>query len=230
MAQPIEDEYGIVTENARRRSVFSKYIERRVEDYLTSPGGRARLAREIESRVKVEVDALIARKAQERVAELERATNVPRGPEIKVILETVSAVTGTSVADILGPRRARNCAWPRHFATYVLREARKDLSLPAIARALNRADHTTCLAALRRFDLIRDTYPVADWLADERTIELLKHVVPTEERIFLRTLTPQQAADIRNDTRPNRAIADAFGISKSQVDRIKRGDAWKEAS
>ena len=78
MAQPIEDEYGIVTENARRRSVFSKYIERRVEDYLTSPGGRARLAREIESRVKVEVDALIARKAQERVAELERATNVPR--------------------------------------------------------------------------------------------------------------------------------------------------------
>ena len=73
MAQPIEDEYGIVTENARRRSVFSKYIERRVEDYLTSPGGRARLAREIE-RVQAKLEnASFTSKAPPPVIAKERA-------------------------------------------------------------------------------------------------------------------------------------------------------------
>lgn len=229
-ALKIPDEFGYVTERARQREVFAEFIERRVDDYLSSPGGRARLAREIDSRVKAEVDALVARKTAERVSELERASMTPRGPEVRTILELVAEVTGTSVADILGPRRARNCAWPRHFATYLLHKLRKDLSSPAIARALRRSDHTTCLAALRRFELIRDEPPVDDWLADERVAPLLAAVDSEEPRVYLRALTPEQAAAVRADERSSAEIADSYGISRSHVLRIKSGECWKDAA
>ena len=168
----IEDEYGIVTENARRREVFADFVERRVAIYMESPAGRSRIAREIDARLKAEIDALVERKTKERLAELERLSG-RQGPEVATILALVCAVTGVRLDDLLGPRRQRSLAWPRHFATYMLKQVRSDLSYPAIARVLKRADHTTCLAALQRFELIRDTVPVCDWLADERVQAML---------------------------------------------------------
>ena len=41
----IPDEFGIVSENARKRDVFSKFIERRIDDYFASASGQARIAR-----------------------------------------------------------------------------------------------------------------------------------------------------------------------------------------
>lgn len=40
-------------------------------------------------------------------------------------------------------------------------------------------------------------------------------------------LTPQQVEAIREDTRPQRAIAKAYGISQTTVSRIKRGEMWR---
>lgn len=43
-----------------------------------------------------------------------------------------------------------------------------------------------------------------------------------------RKLTPEQAAKIRSDPRSGRVIAAEYGIGKSQVQRIKSGERWKD--
>lgn len=40
-------------------------------------------------------------------------------------------------------------------------------------------------------------------------------------------LTTQQAEAIRSDPRPSRAVAKLYGLEKTQVLRIRRGDHWK---
>ncbi len=172
MAFKIEDEFGIITENARRREVFAEYIERRVDAYFASPSGQARIAREVDARLKREVDELIARKTRERVAEIERM-EMPEGPAIGEVLVLVSDVTGCPVPDLVGPRRARNCAWPRFLAVHLLLVLRPDLSLPAIGRALGNRDHTTVMAARNKFYKICDEAPFTEWLADERIATVL---------------------------------------------------------
>lgn len=168
----IPDEFGIITERARQRDVFAKFIERRIDAYFASASGQARIAREVDARLKREVDELIARKTRERVAEIERM-DIPAGPPIADVLELVASVTGCPVPDLVGPRRARNCAWPRFLAVHLLLLLRPDLSLPAIGRALGNRDHTTIMAARNKFYKICDESPFTEWLADERIATVL---------------------------------------------------------
>jgi chromosomal replication initiator protein len=50
---------------------------------------------------------------------------------------------------LVGPGRAAAISWPRQIAMYLAR-THTEASLPAIARAFNRRDHTTVMHAVSR--------------------------------------------------------------------------------
>ena len=227
----IPDEFGIVTENARKRDVFSRFIERRIDAYFASASGQARIAREVDARLKREVDELIARKTRERVAEIENM-ELPSGPPIGEVLTLVAEVTGCSVPDVVGPRRSRNIAWPRFLAVHLLLAVRPDLSLPAIGHALGGRDHTSIMHARNKFIKLMDDDPVSRWLLDERVVALLANkpqVVRAAGRPFSK-LTEEQAKAIRGSHKSESELAAEFGISKSHAGYVRRGLSWKQAA
>lgn len=64
------------------------------------------------------------------------------------IIADVSERHGLTTEEILGPSRARRCAWPRHEAWALIWEQGR-LSTTEIGRRFNR-DHTTVLIGIRR--------------------------------------------------------------------------------
>jgi chromosomal replication initiator protein len=75
----------------------------------------------------------------------------PRHPDPRQVQEAVAARLDLSVDDLLSPSRRSQVARARQVAMYLTREL-TDLSLPAIAEAFNRRDHTTVLHAIRRVE------------------------------------------------------------------------------
>jgi chromosomal replication initiator protein len=63
----------------------------------------------------------------------------------------VAAKLGLTVEALISPKRTATLAGARQLAMYLTREL-TDLSLPEIARAFNRRDHTTVLHAIRRVE------------------------------------------------------------------------------
>lgn len=224
------DVFGIVTERAKQRETFAKHIQRRAEAVFTNTAIQSMIDRAVDERVKALVDQAVERRARERAEEVVNAAKHFTGPQVRDVIELVCAVTETPVDALLGRRQDRRVAWPRHFATYMLRRVRKDLSYPGIAKALHRKDHTTSIASMRRFELIRDEELVVRWLTDERIVAVLEQYDTDDKHVFLRTLTPEEAAAIRTDPRSHKIIADDYGISSTHVGRIKSGECWKEAA
>jgi chromosomal replication initiator protein len=72
-------------------------------------------------------------------------------PDARRVQEAVAAKLGISVDAILSPRRSAPVSGARQVAMYLTREL-TDLSLPAIAEAFNRRDHTTVLHAIRKIE------------------------------------------------------------------------------
>jgi chromosomal replication initiator protein len=72
-------------------------------------------------------------------------------PDARQIQEAVAERLGLSVEQILSPNRSAPIARARQLAMFLTREL-TDLSLPAIAQAFNRRDHTTVLHAIRRVE------------------------------------------------------------------------------
>ncbi len=72
-------------------------------------------------------------------------------PDARQIQEAVAARLGLSVEVILSPTRTAPVARARQLAMYLTREL-TDLSLPAIAEAFNRRDHTTVMHAIRKVE------------------------------------------------------------------------------
>jgi chromosomal replication initiator protein len=72
-------------------------------------------------------------------------------PEAREIQEAVAAKLGLTVDAILSPGRSAPVARARQLAMYLTREL-TDLSLPAIAAAFNRRDHTTVMHAIRKVE------------------------------------------------------------------------------
>ncbi len=72
-------------------------------------------------------------------------------PDPRAVQEATAARLGTSVGAILSTSRAAPVVRARQVAMYLTREL-TDLSLPAIAEAFNRRDHTTVLHATRKID------------------------------------------------------------------------------
>jgi chromosomal replication initiator protein len=71
--------------------------------------------------------------------------------DARQVQEAVAARLELSVDDLLSPSRTAPIARARQLAMYLTREL-TDLSLPAIAGAFNRRDHTTVLHAIRRVE------------------------------------------------------------------------------
>ena len=71
--------------------------------------------------------------------------------EPRQVQEAVATRLDLSVDELLSPRRTAPVARARQLAMYLTREL-TDLSLPAIAQAFNRRDHTTVLHAIRRVE------------------------------------------------------------------------------
>ena len=71
--------------------------------------------------------------------------------DARQVQEAVAERLGLSVDDLLSPNRTAPVARGRQLAMYLTREL-TDLSLPAIAEAFNRRDHTTVLHAIRRVE------------------------------------------------------------------------------
>jgi chromosomal replication initiator protein len=69
--------------------------------------------------------------------------------EARQVQEAVAARLDISVDDLLSPNRTAPIARARQLAMYLTREL-TDLSLPAIAEAFNRRDHTTVIHAIKR--------------------------------------------------------------------------------
>jgi chromosomal replication initiator protein len=67
------------------------------------------------------------------------------------VQEAVAEKLGLTVDAILSPTRTASIAKGRQLAMYLTREL-TDLSLPAIAHAFNRRDHTTVIHAIRRVE------------------------------------------------------------------------------
>ena len=83
-------------------------------------------------------------------AETIAPTAAPR-LDARQVQEAVAARLGFTVDDLLSPSRTARVARARQLAMYLTREL-TDLSLPAIAQAFNRRDHTTVLHAIRRVE------------------------------------------------------------------------------
>jgi chromosomal replication initiator protein len=73
------------------------------------------------------------------------------GLEARQIQEAVAAKFGLTVDAILSPNRTAAIARARQIAMYLTRDL-TDLSLPAIATAFNRRDHTTVMHAIRKVE------------------------------------------------------------------------------
>lgn len=163
----ITDEFGFVTKGRLDRA---KYPARQAP--TLNVGLVATVRRAVEDHIKLEVERILSEKRSEIAYQLEGMV-LPSGPDVRQVILTVCDVTGTSLAEFLGPRRSRNLAWPRKLGYYVLKRARPDLSLPSIGKALGNRDHTTVLHGLRSFERLRDEPPFSDWLVDPRILALL---------------------------------------------------------
>lgn len=62
----------------------------------------------------------------------------------------------------------------------------------------------------------------------QRLFSMPRRQRAAEARRVTAKLTPEQVENIREDIRPQRAIAKAFGISQTTVSRIKRGEMWRD--
>ena len=72
-------------------------------------------------------------------------------PEPRQIQEAVAVKLGLTLDAILSPNRTAAVARARQIAMYLTRDL-TDLSLPAIAAAFNRRDHTTVIHAIRKVE------------------------------------------------------------------------------
>lgn len=77
-------------------------------------------------------------------------------PGADVIIETVAAAHNMSVEALTGRSQEHRVVWPRHHAAWELRQRRPDMPLVKIAAWLNRADHTTVVNSLRKFQAAVD--------------------------------------------------------------------------
>ena len=95
----------------------------------------------------------------------------PAGIDARQVQEAVAARLGLTVDAILSPTRTATVARARQLAMYLTRE-HTDLSLPAIAEAFNRRDHTTVIHAIRRVEARALEDPALTRTLDELNAEL----------------------------------------------------------
>ncbi|CRH94108.1 chromosomal replication initiation protein [Chlamydia trachomatis] len=68
-----------------------------------------------------------------------------------IIMSQTASYFNITLDNLISPTRSRTVTTPRHIAMYLCREM-TDLSLPKIAEAFNRRDHTTVINAVRNVE------------------------------------------------------------------------------
>jgi chromosomal replication initiator protein len=91
----------------------------------------------------------------------------PASVTVEQVLDAVAEALETTPEAMLSPSRVRRVARARQVAMYLTRE-HTDLSLPEIARAFNRRDHTTVMHAVKRVEQARTDDPQLN-----RSLELI---------------------------------------------------------
>lgn len=152
---------GIVEERQALRLAYATYIDRKVETAINEVTIERMVTKAVDERVKAEVDAIMARRAAELAADMDALYPGPR-VNIRDILKAVEAATGCSVGDLVGPRKSYQYVKPRHFAFWLVRRLRADLSFPTIGQAFGGRDHATIANGVERFQAARDRY--REWL------------------------------------------------------------------
>ena len=137
---------GIVEEARRRREQYARYIAKRATVLIENPETQRRIEDLVNQRIEAEVTRLVAERARLRLVEVERVVT-PEGPPLRDIMAAVASAAQVTVGELIGPRRAREIAWPRQIAVLLVSELRPDLGSPTIGRAFGGRDHTTMLHA-----------------------------------------------------------------------------------
>ena len=170
---------GIARESAARRERYGRYAYRApgssTVDHidLTPPDIQVRIDKRKEEIIAAHVEAEAQRLARIEVAyRIDAALN--KRMAINDVLAIAEAVVNLPLAVLKGPTRSRPHAWPRHFAIWLLREIRWDLSLSQIGAAFGGRDHTTILHALANVEKQLIVSPFRTWIADPRTQALLQ--------------------------------------------------------
>ena len=103
--------------------------------------------------------------------------------EWKTLLQGVADRHGVTIPALLGDSRARAVCWPRFEAMYLLR-TKLGWSSPQIGRRFGNRDHTSVLAACKRYE----DPEVQAWLAKNAAKRALPHstakVPPVENEGF----------------------------------------------
>ena len=139
---------GIVEDARRRREQYARYIAKRAAVLIESPATQLRIEELVNQRIEAEVTRLVAERARLRLVEVERVVK-PGGPLLGDIMAAVASVARVTVGELIGPRRAREVAWPRQIAVLLASELRPDLGAVDIGHAFGARDHTTMLHARR---------------------------------------------------------------------------------
>lgn len=160
---------GIFESEQAKRRTFARFIEHKIMPMEGSPSLIRAVRRLTSEALKAEVEKIVAARIAD---EMPPVAPPPKGPPVRDILALVAEVTGYTVEQLCGPWRQKPLSRARFLACWTIRQARLDLSLPAIGKALGR-DHSTILNAVRVFERERDLPPFSGWLADARIIAMV---------------------------------------------------------
>ena len=160
-------------ERLRSRFEWGLTVDMQAPDYETRLAILHSKAEKVDGKVPEELIERIAKLIQTNVRELEGAWNrvlafsqlsgqalslalcdraladfLPQPSSItpKTVLEVVSGFFGISLSSLTGRSRARDVAFPRQVAMYLMRDL-GDLSLPRIGEEMGGRDHTTVMYA-----------------------------------------------------------------------------------
>jgi hypothetical protein len=166
---------GLVDEAQRKRARYGRYAYRapalppdRQAAAVSLPTAEIRIR--IDKRREEIIAAHIQAEAQrEAEVELAKARAIRDGlPRLNDLLKLAAEVTNVPVQALKGQRRARDIAWPRQFAMWLMRECRRDVSYPMIGRAIGGRDHTTVMHGLRNVQAKQGHSPFKAWMDDWR--------------------------------------------------------------
>jgi hypothetical protein len=179
MQTGIIEPLGLVEEAQQKKALYGRYAYRApalppdkpANVNLATAEVRTRIDKRREEMIAAHIEAEARREADVELAKA-RSMRDRRLP-LDDVLRLAAEVTNVPVQALKGQRRAREIAWPRHFAMWLIRECRRDVSYPMIGRTLGGRDHTTVMHGLRNVLAKQGHPPFKTWMDDWRVRAML---------------------------------------------------------
>jgi Bacterial dnaA protein helix-turn-helix len=165
---------GLVDEARQKRDRYGRYAYRapalppgrQPNVDLTTPEIRTMIDKRREEIIAAHIEDEARREADVELAKARAIRD--ELPRLDELLQLAAEVTNVPVQALKGQRRARDIAWPRQFAMWLMRECRRDVSYPMIGRAIGGRDHTTVMHGLRNVQAKQGQSPFKAWMDDWR--------------------------------------------------------------